>query len=332
MENAPSAILSAGFVRRLLTRTSPHTEAPAHRAGRWAGASWEWLVSPRGDWRRRRAGGVASWGPLSAAACSLSSSRSARSARARSSARDSSRAWARASRTLRSSSRPRAASPGARHLGGVRRQRFGQAPGGYLALPLSVVASPGELAGGVLAYAGGLVAGVLGTGLGGLRALLGLLCLILGLAGLRCCMVAGSLGGPDTGLGLDADALGLGGVLLHGLGQPVVGLRRSRRRGRPPLLLLSAHGRHCSLVVVPEHPWLVHRQIRGQASFRALLRDPREQGAYFCLPVPAVPVVLFLAPLGSLPWMSHMVYSDHIAMTSGDPDPARCKHQHLPAS
>ena len=36
-------------------------------------------------------------------------------------------------------------------------------------------------------------------------------------------------------------------------------------------------------------------------------------------------VVLFLAPLGSLPWMSHMVYSDHIAITSGDKSTTRSK-------
>ncbi len=31
------------------------------------------------------------------------------------------------------------------------------------------------------------------------------------------------------------------------------------------------------------------------------------------------------APLGSLPWMSHMVYSDHIAITSGDKSTTRSK-------
>jgi len=36
-------------------------------------------------------------------------------------------------------------------------------------------------------------------------------------------------------------------------------------------------------------------------------------------------VWLFLAPLGSLPWMSHIVRSDHIAITSGDKSTTRSK-------
>src|ERR1700735_3367488 len=36
-------------------------------------------------------------------------------------------------------------------------------------------------------------------------------------------------------------------------------------------------------------------------------------------------LLLCLAPLGSLPWMSYMVYSDHIAITSGDKSTTRSK-------
>jgi hypothetical protein len=41
-------------------------------------------------------------------------------------------------------------------------------------------------------------------------------------------------------------------------------------------------------------------------------------------------VLLCMAPLRSLPWMSHMVYSDHIAITSGDKSTTRSKRFSTP--
>jgi hypothetical protein len=36
-------------------------------------------------------------------------------------------------------------------------------------------------------------------------------------------------------------------------------------------------------------------------------------------------LLLFLAPLGNLPWMSHIVHEDHIAITGGDKSTTRSK-------
>jgi len=36
-------------------------------------------------------------------------------------------------------------------------------------------------------------------------------------------------------------------------------------------------------------------------------------------------LLLFLAPLGNLPWMSHIVHGDHIAITGGDKSTTRSK-------
>jgi len=63
-------------------------------------------------------------------------------------------------------------------------------------------------------------------------------------------------------------------------------MRRAGRRGRPPQLLrkwpLADAG-----TLIASHPGAV-APGRGQASFRALLRDARQKGADLSLPVPAV--------------------------------------------
>src|SRR5229473_4073079 len=65
-------------------------------------------------------------------------------------------------------------------------------------------------------------------------------------------------------------------------------------RGRPPLVLLSLllstslwpPPAHTSRAVSADLPLIAPGS--GQASLRALLRDPRQQGANLCLPVPTV--------------------------------------------